>query len=99
MLGSTFTGGDGVVERKLQSHRGESSNRGAECKAERFPHRGSLPRQDPASSTRTRAPVPYTRKPTQPTERWQKTSDLQKGKKLPPYLGRAKEKRVKKTEL
>ena len=28
-----------------------------------------------------------------PTERWQKTSDLQKGKKLPPYLDRAKEKR------
>ena len=28
-----------------------------------------------------------------PTERWQKTSDLPKGKKLPTYLGRAKEKR------
>ena len=28
-----------------------------------------------------------------PTERCQKTSDLPKGKKLPPYLGRAKEKR------
>ena len=27
-----------------------------------------------------------------PTERWQKTSDLSKGKKLPTYLGRAKEK-------
>ena len=27
------------------------------------------------------------------TEHWQKTSDLPKGKKLPPYLGRAKEKR------
>ena len=27
------------------------------------------------------------------TERWQKTSDLPKGKKLPTYLGRAKEKR------
>ena len=27
-----------------------------------------------------------------PTERWQKTSDLPKGKKLPSYLGRAKEK-------
>ena len=27
------------------------------------------------------------------TECWQKTSDLQKGKKLPTYLGRAKEKR------
>ena len=25
-----------------------------------------------------------------PTERWQKTSDLPKGKKLPTYLGRAK---------
>ena len=30
-----------------------------------------------------------------PTERWQKTSDLPKGKKLPTYLGRAKEKRKK----
>ena len=28
-----------------------------------------------------------------PTECWQKTSDLAKGKKLPTYLGRAKEKR------
>ena len=28
-----------------------------------------------------------------PTERWQKTSDFPKGKKLPKYLGRAKEKR------
>ena len=27
-----------------------------------------------------------------PTESWQKTSDLPKGKKLPTYLGRAKEK-------
>ena len=32
-----------------------------------------------------------------PTERWQKTSNLPKGKKLPMYLGRAKGKR-KKTE-
>ena len=30
-----------------------------------------------------------------PTERWQKTSDLPKGKKLPTYLGRAKEKKKK----
>ena len=30
-----------------------------------------------------------------PTERWQKTSDFPKGKKLPTYLGRAKEKRKK----
>ena len=28
---------------KLQSHRGELSNRGAEGKVERFPHRGSVP--------------------------------------------------------
>ena len=28
-----------------------------------------------------------------PTERWQKTSDLPEGKKLPTYLGREKEKR------
>ena len=27
------------------------------------------------------------------TERWQKTSDFPKGKKLPTYMGRAKEKR------
>ena len=30
-----------------------------------------------------------------PTEHWQKTSDFPKGKKLPTYLGRAKEKRKK----
>ena len=28
---------------KLRSHRGEHSNRDAEGKAERFPHRGSVP--------------------------------------------------------
>ena len=28
---------------KLQSHGGERSNRGTEGKADRFPHRGSLP--------------------------------------------------------
>ena len=28
---------------KLQSHGGEHSNRGVEGKAERFPHRGSVP--------------------------------------------------------
>ena len=28
-----------------------------------------------------------------PTESWQKTSDFPKGKKIPMYLGRAKEKR------
>ena len=28
-----------------------------------------------------------------PTEHWQKTSEFPKGKKLPTYLGRAKEKR------
>ena len=33
-----------------------------------------------------------------PTECCQKTSDLPKGKKLPTYLGRAKEKRKKKTK-
>ena len=31
-----------VVGGKLQSHRGEHSNRGAEGKVERFPHRGSV---------------------------------------------------------
>ena len=35
------TGGGG--EGKLRSHGGERSNRGAEGKAERFPHRGSVP--------------------------------------------------------
>ena len=35
--------GRGVGGGKLQSHRGEHSNRGAEGKAERFPHRGSVP--------------------------------------------------------
>ena len=33
----------GVGEGKLQSHGGQRSNRGAEGKAERFPHRGSVP--------------------------------------------------------
>ena len=33
-----------------------------------------------------------------PTECWQKTSDLPKGKKIPTYLGRAKEKRKKQTQ-
>ena len=33
----------GVAGRELQSYREEHSNRGAEGKAERFPHRGSLP--------------------------------------------------------
>ena len=32
-----------VVGGKLQSHGGERSSRGAEGKAERFPHRGSVP--------------------------------------------------------
>ena len=44
-LGSPFAGGEGEwgVGGRLQSDRGESSNRGAEGKAERFPHRGSVP--------------------------------------------------------
>ena len=43
-LGSPFTGGDrGWVRRKLWSHGGECRNRSAEGKAERFPHRGSVP--------------------------------------------------------
>ena len=32
-----------MVVGKLQSHRGERSNRGAEGKAERFPHGGPVP--------------------------------------------------------
>ena len=35
--------GVGGGEGKLRSHRGEHSNRGAEGKVERFPHRGSVP--------------------------------------------------------
>ena len=43
-LGSPFTGGDGVwAGGKLRRHGREHSNRGAEGKAERFPHRGSVP--------------------------------------------------------
>ena len=43
-LGSPFTGGDsGWVGWKLQGHGGECSHRGAEGKAETFPHRGSVP--------------------------------------------------------
>ena len=33
-----------------------------------------------------------------PTEHWQKTSELPKGKKLPTYLGRAKEKETTETK-
>ena len=33
----------GWVRGKLRSHGGQPSNRGAEGKAERFPHRGSVP--------------------------------------------------------
>ena len=33
----------GVAGGKFQSHGGERSNRGAEAKAERFSHRGSVP--------------------------------------------------------
>ena len=33
----------GVAGGKHQGHRGERSHRGAERKAERFPHRGSAP--------------------------------------------------------
>ena len=41
---SPFVGGDcGGGGGKLQSHGGERSNRGAEGKAERLPHRGSAP--------------------------------------------------------
>ena len=37
-------GGDcGWQSGELQSHRGERSHRGAEGKAERFPHRGAVP--------------------------------------------------------
>ena len=43
MLGSPFTGRDGVwVEEKLQSHGEEHSNCGGEGKVERFLHRGSV---------------------------------------------------------
>ena len=40
---SPFAGGDcGWWRGKLRSHGGECSHRGAEGKAERFPHRGSV---------------------------------------------------------
>ena len=42
-LGSPFTDRQGWTGGKLQSHGGEHSNKGAEGKAERFPHRGSVP--------------------------------------------------------
>ena len=43
-LGSPFTVGDrGRAGGNLRSHGGERSNRGAEGKAERFLHKGSLP--------------------------------------------------------
>ena len=43
-LGSPFAGRDcGWRRGELWSHGGERSNRGAEGKAERFPHRGSMP--------------------------------------------------------
>ena len=40
LCGQRWEGGRGG---KLRSHRGECSNRGAEGKAERFPHRGLVP--------------------------------------------------------
>ena len=43
ILGSPFVGGDcGGQRGELRSHGGERSHRGAEGKAERFPHRGSV---------------------------------------------------------
>ena len=42
-LGSPFAGGDRGWRGKLRSHGGECSNRGAEGKAERLPHRVSVP--------------------------------------------------------
>ena len=42
-LGRPFTGGDRGGGGELRSHGGEHSNRGAEGKAERFPHRGEMP--------------------------------------------------------
>ena len=36
-------GGGGGGKKKLRSHGGEHSNRGAEGKVERFPYRGSVP--------------------------------------------------------
>ena len=39
MQAETVGGGEG----KIRSHGGEHSNRGAEGKTERFPHRGSVP--------------------------------------------------------
>ena len=52
-LGSPSPGGNGGwVGGKLRSHAGECSNRGAEGKVERFPHRGLVPERLVCSPTR-----------------------------------------------
>ena len=71
-LGSPFMGGEGGGRGgKLQSHGGEWSNRGAEGKAERFPHRGSDP-------TSTHQPKRLVYSPTGAGEGWELRLGLQR---------------------
>ena len=57
-LESPFTGGDGGWGRgKLWSHGGDRNNRGAEDKAERFLHRGSVPTSTHQPETLVRSPT------------------------------------------
>ena len=64
------------------------------CTAKEIINRKSKTRRSP-SSPQIQQKYNYMRNNSYrtPTERCQKTSDLPKGKKLPTYLGRAKEKR------
>ena len=61
----------GVVGLELQSHRGEHSNRGAEGKAERFPHRGSVP-------TSTHQPERFVCSPARVSGAWELRLGLQR---------------------
>ena len=61
----------GLAGGKLQSHRGEHSNEGAEGKAQRFPHRGSLP-------TSTHQPERLVCSPTRASGGWKLRLQLQR---------------------
>ena len=56
---------------ELRSHGGERSNRGAEGKVERFPHRGSVPTHQPESlvCSPARAGGAWERRRSDPRER------------------------------
>ena len=62
----------GVAGGKLRSHRGEHSNRGAEGKAERFPHRGLVP-------TSTHQPKRLVCSPTMVGGGWELRHRLRRG--------------------